>query len=73
MASLLILRCVQSALKKSCDYRDGSEDTDWMEVKDNVNITAEDIRTVWFLISKEVMCLLISACEVCILVSKSRW
>ncbi len=54
VGSLLMLRCVQSALKRSHDYRESSEDTDWTEVRECVDVTAEDIRTVWFLINKEV-------------------
>lgn len=49
-----MLRCVQSARKKSCDYRDSSEGTNWGDVVKDVSMTANDIRTIWFFINKEV-------------------
>ncbi len=55
--SILIYRCIQSALKQSQDYRDDIESTDWAQVKDDLGLTADDLKVLWVLINKEVrMC-----------------
>ncbi len=54
VASILICRCVQSALAKSCDYRERPQEANWAEVIKEVAMPEDDLKLVWLFIKKEV-------------------
>ena len=72
MGSILVFRCVQNALLRSCDYRDGFNATDWAKVRSEVTLTAEDLKLVWFLIGKEV-CYIRSRTAMCVYIMCVTW